>query len=61
MNIRRGEVHEVVSFYSFLEEPVDVVRVCTGPVVRLQVSETERSQRLGFSRSPASATATSRR
>jgi NADH:ubiquinone oxidoreductase subunit F (NADH-binding)/NADH:ubiquinone oxidoreductase subunit E len=32
MNIRRGEVHEVVSFYSFLREPVDVVRVCTGPV-----------------------------
>jgi formate dehydrogenase beta subunit len=32
MNIRRGEVHEVVSFYSFLQEPVDVVRVCTGPV-----------------------------
>jgi len=26
MNIRRGEVHEVVSFYSFLQEPVDVVR-----------------------------------
>jgi NADH:ubiquinone oxidoreductase subunit F (NADH-binding)/NADH:ubiquinone oxidoreductase subunit E len=32
MNIRRGEVHEVVSFYSFLREPVDVVRICTGPV-----------------------------
>ena len=32
MNIRRGEVHEVVSFYSFLQVPVDVVRVCTGPV-----------------------------
>ena len=32
MNVRRGEVHEVVSFYSFLGEPVDVVRVCTGPV-----------------------------
>jgi len=32
MNIRRGEVHEVVSFYSFLREPIDVVRVCTGPV-----------------------------
>ena len=26
MNIRRGEVHEVASFYSFLREPVDVVR-----------------------------------
>jgi formate dehydrogenase len=25
-------VHEVVSFYSFLQLPVDVVRVCTGPV-----------------------------
>jgi formate dehydrogenase beta subunit len=32
MAIRRGEVHEVVSFYSFLQLPVDVVRVCTGPV-----------------------------
>ncbi len=32
MSIRRGEVHEVVSFYSFLQVPVDVVRVCTGPV-----------------------------
>jgi len=32
MNVRRGEVHEVVSFYSFLRVPIDVVRVCTGPV-----------------------------
>jgi len=32
MNIRRGEVHEVVSFYSFLEVPVETPRVCTGPV-----------------------------
>jgi NADH:ubiquinone oxidoreductase subunit F (NADH-binding)/NADH:ubiquinone oxidoreductase subunit E len=32
MNIRRGEVHEVISFYSFLEVPVDAVRVCVGPV-----------------------------
>ena len=32
MSIRRGEVHEVVSFYSFLQLPVDTVRVCTGPV-----------------------------
>jgi formate dehydrogenase len=32
MNIRRGEVHEVVSFYSFLQVPVETVRVCTGPV-----------------------------
>jgi NADH:ubiquinone oxidoreductase subunit F (NADH-binding) len=32
MNIRRGEVHEVVSFYSFLRVPADAVRVCTGPV-----------------------------
>jgi formate dehydrogenase len=32
MNIRRGEVHEVVSFYSFLRVPVDSVRVCIGPV-----------------------------
>ena len=26
MNIRRGEVHEVISFYSFLQVPVDAVR-----------------------------------
>jgi len=32
MNIRRGEVHEVVSFYSFLGVPTDAVRVCVGPV-----------------------------
>jgi NADH:ubiquinone oxidoreductase subunit E len=32
MNIRRGDVHEVVSFYSFLTVPLDAVRVCTGPV-----------------------------
>ncbi len=32
MNIRRGEVHEVVSFYSFLQVPTDAVRVCTGPM-----------------------------
>jgi NADH:ubiquinone oxidoreductase subunit F (NADH-binding)/NADH:ubiquinone oxidoreductase subunit E len=32
MSIRRGEVHEVVSFYSFLQVPVDAVRVCGGPV-----------------------------
>ena len=32
MNLRRGDVHEVVSFYSFLQVPVDAVRVCTGPI-----------------------------
>jgi formate dehydrogenase len=32
MNIRRGEVHEVTSFYSFLQVPLDALRVCTGPV-----------------------------
>src|SRR4051812_10591230 len=32
MNIRRGEVHEVVSFYSFLQVPLDALRICTGPV-----------------------------
>jgi len=32
MNIRRGEVDEVVSFYSFLRVPADAVRVCIGPV-----------------------------
>jgi formate dehydrogenase len=32
MNLRRGDVHEVVSFYSFLQVPTGAVRVCTGPV-----------------------------
>jgi NADH:ubiquinone oxidoreductase subunit F (NADH-binding)/NADH:ubiquinone oxidoreductase subunit E len=32
MNIRRGEVHEVASFYSFLRVPTNAVRVCVGPV-----------------------------
>jgi len=32
MNIRRGEVDEVVSFYSFLRVPTNAVRVCIGPV-----------------------------
>jgi len=32
MSIRRGEVHEVVSFYAFLQVPTDALRVCTGPV-----------------------------
>jgi formate dehydrogenase len=32
MGIRRGEVHEVVSFYSFLQVPTSVYRVCTGPI-----------------------------
>jgi formate dehydrogenase len=32
MNLRQGDVHEVVSFYSFLQVPVDAVRICTGPV-----------------------------
>jgi formate dehydrogenase len=32
MNLRRGDVHEVVSFYSFLQVPVTAYRVCTGPV-----------------------------
>jgi formate dehydrogenase beta subunit len=32
MNVRRGEVHEVTSFYSFLRVPLDALRVCTGPV-----------------------------
>ena len=32
MNIRRGEVDEVVSFYSFLRVPGDSLRFCIGPV-----------------------------
>ena len=32
MNVRHGEVHEVTSFYSFLQVPADAVRVCTGPI-----------------------------
>src|SRR4051812_50077318 len=48
MNIRRGEVHEVISFYSFLEVPRHAVRVCIGPVCdclgarELLAGETER-------------------
>ena len=57
MNIRRGEVHEVVSFYSFLQVPVDVARVCTGPVCDCMGARANG----GAARSPASATAISRR
>ncbi len=32
MNIRRGEVDEVASFYSYLRIPLERPRVCTGPV-----------------------------
>ena len=32
MNLRRGDVHEVASFYSFLQVPSDAIRICTGPV-----------------------------
>jgi formate dehydrogenase len=32
MNLRRGDVAEVVSFYSYLTLPLDCLRVCTGPV-----------------------------
>ena len=32
MNLRHGDVHEVVSFYSFLQVPIDAIRVCTGPI-----------------------------
>jgi formate dehydrogenase len=32
MNLRRGDVHEVVSFYSYLRVPLETPRVCTGPV-----------------------------
>jgi NADH:ubiquinone oxidoreductase subunit F (NADH-binding)/NADH:ubiquinone oxidoreductase subunit E len=32
MNLRHGDVHEVVSFYSFLQVPVGAVRICTGPI-----------------------------
>jgi len=50
MNIRRGEVHEVISFYSFLQAPVEAVRVCIGPVCdclgakELLAQETERGR-----------------
>ena len=67
MNIRRGEVDEVVSFYSFLGVPMDAVRVCIGPVcdclgakdVLAREQETRTASR--FWASSASATATSRR
>ncbi len=32
MNLRRGDVDEVVHFYSFLTVPLRAVRVCTGPI-----------------------------
>jgi NADH:ubiquinone oxidoreductase subunit F (NADH-binding)/NADH:ubiquinone oxidoreductase subunit E len=32
MNLRRGDVHEVASFYSYLRVPLETPRVCTGPV-----------------------------
>ncbi|MBA3717470.1 MAG: SLBB domain-containing protein [Actinobacteria bacterium] len=32
MNLRRGDVHEVASFYSYLHVPVETPRICTGPV-----------------------------
>jgi NADH:ubiquinone oxidoreductase subunit F (NADH-binding)/NADH:ubiquinone oxidoreductase subunit E len=32
MNLRRGDVHEVVSFYSFLQVPLETPRTCIGPV-----------------------------
>ena len=32
MNLRRGDVHEVVSFYSYLQVAPAMPRVCTGPV-----------------------------
>ena len=61
MNIRRGEVHEVVSFYSFLQVPTDAVRVCTGPVCDcFGARELLAGESRARSRSPASATATSR-
>ncbi len=44
MRIRRGEVHEVVSFYSFLQVPVDAVRVCTGPVCDCRGARPDRGE-----------------
>ena len=32
MNLRRGDVHEVASFYSYLRVSLETPRVCTGPV-----------------------------
>ncbi len=32
MNLRRGDVHEVASFYSYLRVPIETPRVCRGPV-----------------------------
>src|SRR5919108_3250090 len=32
MNLRRGDVDEVVRFYSYLRVPLETPRVCTGPV-----------------------------
>ena len=59
MNLRHGDVHEVVSFYSFLQVPVDAVRVCTGPSATAPARA--RCSRTARSRCRASATATWRR
>ena len=68
MNLRRGDVHEVASFYSFLQVPVEAVRVCTGPVCDcfgardLLAGRRRRPTRMHpRSGCPASGTATSRR
>jgi hypothetical protein len=59
MSLRHGDVHEVVSFYSFLQVPVDAVRVCTGPVCDCAGSRGA-SRRTARSRCPCPrATATS--
>ena len=58
MNIRRGEVHEVVSFYSFLQVPVDVVARLHRPGLRLPGRARANGR---AARSRASATAISRR
>ena len=61
MNLRRGDVHEVVSFYRSCRSPVDAVRVCTAPSATASVGVSLLAAHPGaLPRCPALGTATSR-
>ena len=44
MNLRRGDVHEVASFYSFLRVAIETPRVCRGPVCDCAGAVVERGE-----------------
>jgi len=44
MNLRRGDVHEVASFYSYLRVPIETPRVCRGPVCDCAGAVVERGE-----------------